>query len=315
MSRARSWGGRALQILLLAVIAWFVYRSLAPELDQLTLRDLSKASVPLLLLSTLLLLAMYIMHALLWRHIAQQLSGGRLSLRDTIHIYFVSGLGRYLPGKLWQIAGMALMAQRAGLSPVVATAASLIGQLAFLTMGLVLLAVLLPVRYGGAAILAALGLVTFAIAIFLLGNTTQGRSLRQRVLARFGPRMAEAGALLDRVTPGRAARWAFAYGMSWALLGAAFSVFAIAFDPAFAPHARHFAGTVAASYLVGLLSFMPGGLGFRELSMVALLSTVVPGPAALLIAVTSRVWFTIAEMAPIALIPLLPGTPEDLAAA
>ena len=40
--------------------------------------------------------------------------------------------------------------------------------------------------------------------------------------------------------------------------------------------------------------------------MVPLLAAVIPFPAALLVSITSRIWFTIGELLPLVLIPLLP---------
>ena len=307
MSSVRTWGWRLFQLAVLVAVGYFIYRTLVPELSRISVSDLERyrpAALPLLL-SIVLLLAMYLLHAFLWREISVKLGGQQLSARDTMRIYFVSGLGRYLPLKFWQMAGMALLSQRAGLSPVIATAASLIGQLGFLTAGSVFLALLLPASYGGVAILAALACLLVGFILFSFSATARGRSFRQRALSRFGPRVAEAGALLDRVTGRYAAQWFLGYAVSWILLGAAFAIFAISFDSSFATHARHFAGTVAISYLIGLISLLPGGIGMREMSMLVALELVIPAPAALLIAATSRLWFTFGEIAPIGLIPLL----------
>ena len=43
------------------------------------------------------------------------------SAASAARIWTVSNLGKYLPGKVWAIAGMALMARQAGVSPAAAT--------------------------------------------------------------------------------------------------------------------------------------------------------------------------------------------------
>ena len=40
----------------------------------------------------------------------------------------MSSLGKYLPGKVWAVAGMALMAQRAGIAPWAATGSAVVLQ-------------------------------------------------------------------------------------------------------------------------------------------------------------------------------------------
>ena len=138
---------RLLQVVLLAAVAVGLYDVLSDQLRQLSWDALRRAGRPnpvLLALSTLLLLCVYLMHALLWRRITRDLGGGSAPLRPTLHAYFVSGLGRYVPGRLWQLAGLAVLAGQAGLAPSRAMAASVLGQIGFLTTGLAFLAVTVP---------------------------------------------------------------------------------------------------------------------------------------------------------------------------
>ena len=65
----------------------------------------------------------------------------RLGFGDAARIWFVSNLGRYIPGKVWQIAAMSVLAQQRGISPVAATGASLVVNLVNLVSGLALTAV------------------------------------------------------------------------------------------------------------------------------------------------------------------------------
>ena len=303
----RRWLWRALQLVILALVAWGMYRAIAPELAKISIEDFRRyrPSWPLLALSTLLLIAMYVLHAFLWRAIVIALGRAPIGAGAAYRVYFVSSLGRYLPGKLWQVAGMAALAQRAGVSPVAATAAALVGQLAFLSMGMVFLAALLPSLYGPLAGVGALVLFALAVVLFILGDTARGAALRQRVLSRLGPRFAAAGELLDQLNARRAAVWWIAYGISWLMLGGSFALFVTAFAPEQAGHYRLFAGTVAASYLGGLLLFTPAGIGVREVAMLTLLTPVLTLPAAVVVSAASRLWFTAAELLPLAALPLL----------
>jgi Lysylphosphatidylglycerol synthase TM region len=304
----RRWLWRVLQLVILAFVAWGMYRVIAPELASIRAADFRKyrPSWPLIALSTVVLLAMYLLHFLLWRTIVNTLSAVPIRVGPAFRVYFVSSLGRYIPGKLWQVAGMAALAQRAGISPVAATAAALLGQLAFMSMGLVFLAALLPSLYGRAAILGAVLLLSLAIALFVLGDTDRGKAVRHRVLLKLGPRIAAAGQLLDQLSARRAAVWWVAYGFTWVLLGGAFALFVIAFTPQQAGEYRLFAGTVAASYLWGLLLFLPAGLGVREGVMILLLTPVITAPGAVIVSAASRLWFTVAELLPLSALPLLP---------
>lgn len=313
-----------MQLILLALAGWGVYRALAGQLSRLTWEEVRQAGTPApgnLVLSTVMLVGVYLFHAALWRRITADVGGGRTGLRSALHAYFVSSLGRYIPGRLWQLAGLAVLAGRAGLAPSRAVAASLFGQLGFLTTGLLFLGLTLPdlaKRMGSGSVqglnpvVLASGLaVAAAIGIWLLVATRLGRSLHgwaeRRLGRRMGQRVGTALAIADEVAPRRALLWAAGYGASWLLFGAAFVVFVRAFAPVPPGHMVATAGTVAAAYLAGYLFFLtPAGLGMREAAMGLLLAQFLAPGAAAVIAVLSRVWFTAGELLPLALIPLLP---------
>lgn len=315
---------RALQIALVAAVAWGIYLVLAAELARVTLADLLRwkpQPVPLLL-SFVLLVAVYLAHAFLWRRIMRDLGIGSPSARTTLRVYFLAGLGRYLPGKLWQLAGLAVLAKRAGLPPGSATAAALLGQFGFLTTGLLFLGLTLPewrAALGGNAASVPLGPLVLGTALLVSGGaalwiavaTPVGHGVRARLVrllgGRAGEKLTAAFALADRVRPADAIGWAAGYALTWVMLGAAFVLFTAAFVPDVGAAPRFVAGTVAASYLAGYLFLLvPAGLGVREAAMVLLLQRVLPeAGAAVVVSVLSRVWFTAAELVPLALLPAL----------
>lgn len=306
---------RLAQTLLVVAIAWGLWRSLAPAMSGLALEDFLRwrpAALPLVI-STLLLLGMYMAHAFLWRRILADLDIGAPDTHTVVRIYFLAGLGRYLPGKVWQLAGLAVLAREAGLPGGASAAAAVLGQFAFLTTGLLLLALLLPEWAGGwPAVIGTIALLMAAGGLWVLVATPVGHGARAHLRAlageRMGPRLDAVLALADRIGPRAALLWLAGYGLSWILLGVAFTVFSAAFVPGAAAGARQIAGSLAASYLAGYLTLIPAGLGVREGALVALLALVpvIPVPAALVIALASRVWFTFAELLPLLLLPFLP---------
>lgn len=290
------------QILLVGLVTYGIVRALAPEVQKITIADLRawQPNVVMLILSTFMLVCMYLAHFMLWRSITTRLGGIRPSAKAGLRIFFLSSLGRYIPGKLWQIAGLAIFAQRTGLSPVAATAASLAGQFGFLTSGLVYLLILMP-RFGGlapASGLAALGIVALAAGFAV-------RRYGSQLARRWGARFHDSLEMLKGVRFVDAVKWWLAYLLTWALLGASFVIFVYAFVPLGREQIVHVAATIAAAYLFGyIMIFSVAGLGIREAAMLTLLKAVMPAPAALLVSVGSRLWFTAAELLPLALIPL-----------
>jgi hypothetical protein len=283
---------RVVQVALVVLVTWGIVRSLAPELTKVSAEDFSAypPSAVRLIFATLVLIAFYLMHAQLWRLITMELGQQFVPYRRALHIYFVSGLGRYIPGRFWQVAGMAVMAQRAGFSAVAATAASVIAQLAFITSGLLYLALVLPVWGRVAPVVIAVAALALAFGAF---------SMRHWVAERV-KRLKPAIDMLDRLRGTVAMQWWIGYAISWIMLGAAFVLFVSAFVDLDASQLRHAAGAVAAAYLGGLLAFFSiAGLGVREAVMGSLLLTIMPAPAALVVSVASRVWFTVGELLPI----------------
>jgi hypothetical protein len=285
---------RVVQLALVVLVTWGIVRSLAPELTRVSPADFAKypPSVPRIVLATLALLGFYLLHAWMWRLITIELGGKRFGYREALRIYFVSGLGRYIPGRFWQVAGMAVMAQRAGFSAIAATAASVIAQLAFITSGLFYLAIVLPAAWGGMLP------VVIAVAALLLAF---GSFAARHWIGGHVKRLKPAVDMLDRVRGRVALEWWVGYAISWVILGGAFVLLVTAFVPLTTTQQLEVAGAVAASYLGGLLAFFSvAGLGVREAVMgTLLLDAGIPAAAALVISVASRIWFTAGELVPI----------------
>lgn len=307
------WLMRVGQGTLVAAVLYGVYRALAPDLSDFTMDDLGALdprAAPLLA-ATLLLSAVNVVHAFLWRRILRDLGVGAPDAGSTLRVYFIASLGRYLPGKLWQLAGLAMLSRREGLPGGAATACAIIGQLAFVVTGLLLLALLLPDSGRGmAGLAAASGLIALSAGVWLLLATRAGHGAREWLRARVPAASSRIGAafdLADRIRPGRAAVWLVGYGLSWVAIGVAFTLFVDAFVPGAASSARALSGAIAASYLAGYLALVPAGLGVREATLSLLLAQVptVPVAAALVIAVLQRVWFTVAEILPLAALPIM----------
>lgn len=317
MKRGLTWLWRLGQLVIVLAVVYGIYRLLVPDLRTLDWAAVAalRPNFVRLVFSLVLLVGVYLAHAFLWRAIMRDLGMARPDPRTTLRVYFVASLGRYVPGKLWQLAGFAVLAARAGMSATGATAAALLGQFAFLATGLLFVAVVLPEWAGTvpARILGAI-LVVIAGSIWIVTATPAGRQARDWITSRAGGKAGEqlrnTFEFAERVRGRDAIRWGVGYGLSWVLLGLAFSVFVTAFVPEAAAASSQLAGTVAAAYLAGyLVMIAPAGLGVREGALATLLAAIpdVSVGTALVITVLSRVWFTIGEILPLALVPVVPG--------
>jgi len=245
-----------------------------------------------LVVSALLVWLMYALLIVAWRTMLAGW-GQRLDGWTSARIWTVSSLGKYLPGKVWAVAGMALMAQRAGIAPWAATGSAVVLQVLAIgtgaaVAGLTGRAAIEAAHRGSGVVLGLLVAGAVAGVALLLWPPLLRRLLRfaaPDAEARGAP--AVAGIVVGIVA--NAVAWV-GYGASlWVLsrgllpgvdlgLGLAIAVF-------------------TASYLAGFLAlFAPGGLGVREgLFILMLQGPLGIGPATAL-ALASRLLLTITEL-------------------
>lgn len=244
----------------------------------------------LLAASALVVWSMYAVLIAAWRQVLQGW-GERLDVLTAARIWTVSSLGKYLPGKVWAIAGMALMAQRAGVAPWAATGSAVILQaLAVAAGGAVVAATgtaVLESRWPG--FVAALTLLLVG-SIVALGLMTWGPFVRRLLrLAKVEVGTATPGAGV--VLAGAAANL-----VAWAGYGAAFWLLTAGLLPRAALGLDVAIGAFTASYLAGLLFLpAPGGVGIRESVMVLMLQGPLGEGGALAMAIASRLLLTLTE--------------------
>lgn len=294
-SRGRWLAVRGLQLALTVLVTWFIFRSVGVQLDDLRGLEASRwrPAAPLLAASCVLLLAGYGISAALWGWMVRDLGGPRLPVGTAVRTFFIANLGRYIPGKLWQIAGLALLARRKGVSAPVSTGAALLGQ-GFALVGATLVGATAFLGAGGelhtvGVVLLAVGLVGTALAS-LPGLLPSVMRWGFRVLRREVPEGISTG-------PGFAPRWVALYTLNWILY--AFSFWLLLRSFGLPGTLLESAPAFAAAYVVGYLAvFSPAGLGVREGVLTLFLAPVTgQGPAAAL-SIMARLWTTAVEVVP-----------------
>jgi hypothetical protein len=221
----------------------------------------------------------------------------RLPFWTAARIWSVSNLGRYLPGKIWQIGAMGAMARDVGVSPIAASGSAILGTLVNIVAGFVV------ALLGGRALLerSSNGHGTIAIVFVLLAAAAL---LGAPALV---PRMAPwLGRLTGRPVTARLPTRAVVYALlgnlaAWLLYGAAFQMFMVGLLGGDAGGYAEYLAAYTISYLVGYLAlFAPAGIGAREGAMVTVLvyAGLATRPQAALVALASRVWLTLLEVVP-----------------
>ena len=250
-----------------------------------------------ILLSCAIVLATYAMLVQVWR-VLMAGAGSHLAFWRAAEIWSVSNLWRYVPGKVWSIGAMSVMAHRARVPAEAATSASILGVVLNIMTGLAL-SMLLAWRWVGSLSAQAQGAAIVLLVGGVLGVVALPYILPR--LAAFGAR-----ALGRDVALQPPPKWALGLAiagnmLSWALYGLAFAWFTRGVLGVAAGATWQYVAVFTASYVIGyIILIAPGGLGPREAAMYQLLTSMslaTPREAALL-TVASRVWLTILEIVP-----------------
>ena len=281
-------------VLALAVIV-FVWRSAARHWDEFRSLEFAVQLRPgWIALAGAVVLLTYGLLVAAWRAVIGGW-GERLAYRPAVRIWTVSNLGRYLPGKVWSVAGLAVLAQREGVAAWAAVGAAVAMQAIAVGSGVAVAAATVPgtLSAPGALVAAAVAAATIAAlamprVVALVGRITRRPDLR--------PLPVRAVVLAGTVTT---VSW-LAYGVGfWCLARGTLGNTSLGMAPAI--------GVFAAGYITGLLAlFAPGGVGVREAVFIALLAPSVGSGGAIVLGVASRALLTLTEVAA-ALLGLLGG--------
>lgn len=242
-----------------------------------------------LAVSAAIILATYALLVGAWRGVLNGW-GEQLRYPAAARIWTLSNLARYIPGRVWQIAGMAALAQQAGVTPWAAAGSAIIVQLLAVATGtLVTVAFAVRTEYP-VAVMAAGVIAALAVAALTLERPT---AFATRLLRRLTGRDLE----LRPVRTGPLLVSALITTFSWIAYGAVLALFARGVLGTAALSVGTAIGSFTASYLLGLIAvFTPGGLGVREVSLYLLLEGPIGPAGATVVSVGSRILMTVTEI-------------------
>ncbi len=287
------WARTAAKLALTALVTWLILRGAGVQLADAWRFDWTavRPDGPFLALSIALCLPTFVVAAALWSRILQEFGEVRIGTSAASAILVVANLGRYLPGKVAQLGGVAVLARRHGVSAVRAGAAAVVAQVLNLLAAAAVGAWAL-MRWPGAQAWGgvAVGLGVGAALVIFLGWGGAGRGIR-----RFLRRRGHTGTL-PRTDGRRMLALLPGYLLIWGFYGAGMLALAhgLGLDPGFGTITTSF----AAAYFAGYLSiFAPAGIGVRESTLVFLLTPHLGDEASFLLAAAQRLWITAVELA------------------
>jgi uncharacterized membrane protein YbhN (UPF0104 family) len=276
-----------------AAVLFFAARSLATQWNKVEARLLhvqfgwqwiGAATVVVLLTFALLIEG--------WRRVMGAWDS-HLPFGQAARIWFLSSLGKYVPGNIWSLTAMGVMARGRGISALAAAGSSIIMQAVSLVTGAAI------VMITGAQLLGQPVLVGISVLI-LIGILLSAPRFLPPLTVWIGSIVGK-----DVAPPSVPATsiWtaAIASALSWLSYGFAFQLFVRGLLGAAPGEISRYIAVYTAAYILGFISpIAPAGLGVREFTLAAFMTQL--GLAneadAALIAIAARLWLTIIELVP-----------------
>ena len=284
---------KVVQWIFAAAVLFFAARSLASQWGNLESRwphihfqwEWIAAATALVLITYALLIEG-------WRRVLMAWDS-HIPFGDAARIWFLSNLGKYVPGNIWSLTAMGVMARRRGLSGIAAAGSSVIMQTVSLATGTTV------VMVTGAKLLGQPLLVGVSVTILIVVLLAAPRFLP--------PLASWIGGLIGREiappTVPATSIWtaAVAGTLSWLFYGFAFQLFVRGLLGTAPGELSSYIAVYTAAYILGFISpIAPAGLGVREVTLAAFMTQL--GLAneadAALVAIAARLWLTIVELVP-----------------
>ena len=293
MAQRRLW--RVLQFAAGAALVGLAVRSIVVNWQSLRAQPIEwRFSVAWIAASVLVVFASYGVLIEAWRRVVLSM-GERLAFFTAARIWFLASLGKYVPGKVWAVAGAAVLAQRAGVDPAVAVAGAIVLQALALASGAAVVAVTAREAFQ----VVGQGAVPVAAAVVVLSLAGVAMLSSQRLLDRFNRLLPISWPRLRAIPPRMLGAAFVANALAWTGYGLALRLLARGLLPGVELSLAQAVGVFTCSYLVGFIAlFAPGGLGPRESVFLLMLAPDIGLKPAAALALASRLLLTGTEVLP-----------------
>ncbi len=293
MARRRIW--RFLQFTAGALLVGLAARSILINWQSLRAQPIEWQFAPAKIAASILLI--FVSYAMLieaWRRVVLSMKQS-LEFLPAARIWFLASLGKYVPGKVWAVAGIAVLAQRAGVDPAAAVIGAIVLQALSLASGAAVVVITAREAFqfvGAWALPIAATVIALSVAGVVLLST-------QPLLDRLGRLLPTSWPRLRAISPSILALAFVANMLAWTGYGGALLLLAGGLLPSVALSLPQAVGVFTCSYIVGFIAlFAPAGLGPRESIFILLLAGDIGLKPAAALALASRLLFTGTEVLP-----------------
>jgi hypothetical protein len=220
--------------------------------------------------------------------------GERIGRRTAFRLFYLSNLGKYLPGGVWNFVGRVGLAQREGISAVRVSISILLEMACQIVAATLIALPTLPFFSAKPSFVGPTTLTITALGLVLAMHPkimNLALAIGEKVLRRSIPRIPTSYVFILRML--------LVYSANWLLFCLAFAALARAIvpEPLSSSEVLVIVGAFALSYNAGVFAFfLPGGLGVREVALVFLLGSSLASPWPATLALVARCWVLLGEV-------------------
>ncbi len=282
-----------IKTILFITVIWFIFNNVYSNLDRIKAVSYTNYDPKYLFFSVVMIFVALIYPVFVWKYLISIL-GESIKTPAAMRIWFLSNLGRYIPGKVFQVAGLIYLSAREGIAKSKAVQSILFSQITSNGLGLFMGLGLISLQTGAEEFPNHFHIALILIIIFILMLWFPSLIFRSSnfILKKINK---------DQIDQGVGKREYMIYLslqiVNWMLMSISLAFLVKSYTDLSITQNAEVLYVLPLSWTIGILAvFAPGGIGVREGAMSFWLSRFIPIEFALVLPWIHRIINTIAEV-------------------
>lgn len=272
---------------------WFIGKNIIQNSEQIKGIDFKMFDPKYMFFSVIVIFISMIYPVFVWKFLIRSM-GEKINTLSALRTWFISNLGRYVPGKVLQFAGLVYFARKEGVDGKIAIQSVLYSQITANGLGLLMGLSLLTIKSTSAKFPNSFHVTLILIAIFLFVLWFPSFFLRSSnyFLTKFNKQTIE-----QSLSRKHYLIYLLLQIVNWMLMSVSFILLINAYTGLSVTGNPEVLFILPLSWTIGLIAlFAPGGLGVREGAMSYWLSNFIPIHYALVLPWIYRIMITLTEI-------------------
>ncbi|MBN2857877.1 MAG: flippase-like domain-containing protein [Candidatus Delongbacteria bacterium] len=282
-----------LKTILFLTVIWFLYKSISANFDKIKEINYSNYDPKYMFFSVITLFVSLVYPVFVWKYLIRSM-GEKINTLSALRIWFISNLGRYIPGKVFQVAGLVYLTGGEGISRSKAVQSVLYSQITANGLGLFMGLGLLSLNSGEGSFPNHFHIILILIAVFIMIIWFPALFMRS---SNFMLKRMKKETIEQSVSQKSYMIYLILQIINWLLMSLAFLFLISSYTNISLVKEPALMFILPLSWTIGLLAvFAPGGVGVREGAMSYWLSLFIPIQYALVLPWIYRLLNTMIEI-------------------